>query len=79
MNKRIKNYSKLKISSDRGIGERGIRTLGTNNSYNGLAIRRFSPLSHLSPFQIGNFSCDMTREAKIKKKKFSFISFLIMI
>lgn len=24
--------------------------------YNGLAIRRFSPLSHLSPFQIERFS-----------------------
>lgn len=29
-------------------GKRGIRTLGTINSYNGLAIQRFSPLSHLS-------------------------------
>lgn len=31
-----------------GAGKRGIRTLGTDNPYNGLAIRRFSPLSHLS-------------------------------
>ena len=30
------------------LGERGIRTLGTNRSYNGLAIRRFRPLGHLS-------------------------------
>jgi hypothetical protein len=30
------------------IGERGIRTLGTKNLYNGLAISRFRPLSHLS-------------------------------
>src|SRR5262245_19707327 len=31
-------------------GERGIRTLGTGfNPYNGLANRRFRPLSHLSP------------------------------
>lgn len=29
-------------------GERGIRTLGTFESYNGLAICRFRPLSHLS-------------------------------
>ncbi|KAJ1682437.1 hypothetical protein LUZ63_022340 [Rhynchospora breviuscula] len=32
-------------------GKRGIRTLGTNNLYNGLAIRRFSPLSHLPKFR----------------------------
>jgi hypothetical protein len=33
----------------RGYGERGIRTLGTKKtSYNGLAISRFRPLSHLS-------------------------------
>ena len=35
----------------RGGGKRGIRTLGTKKLYNGLAIRRFSPLSHLSPIQ----------------------------
>lgn len=29
-------------------GERGIRTLGTKKLYNGLAISRFRPLSHLS-------------------------------
>lgn len=40
----------------RGGGKRGIRTLGTKKLYNGLAIRRFSPLSHLSPFQIERFS-----------------------
>jgi hypothetical protein len=32
----------------KNIGERGIRTLGTKNLYNGLAISRFRPLSHLS-------------------------------
>ncbi len=50
----------------RGSGERGIRTLGTNNSYNGLAIRRFSPLSHLS--KLKNSIIDVTREVKIDKK-----------
>jgi hypothetical protein len=40
----------------RGEGKRGIRTLGTKKLYNRLAIRRFSPLSHLSPFQIERFS-----------------------
>lgn len=30
------------------MGERGIRTLGTYDLYNGLAIRRFRPLGHLS-------------------------------
>lgn len=30
------------------MGERGIRTLGTYGLYNGLAIRRFRPLGHLS-------------------------------
>ncbi|KAJ6814484.1 photosystem II protein K [Iris pallida] len=39
----------------RGSGERGIRTLGTNNSYNGLAICRFSPLSHLSHLKMKIF------------------------
>lgn len=29
-------------------GERGIRTLGTYDLYDGLAIRRFKPLGHLS-------------------------------
>ncbi len=38
-------------------GERGIRTLGTNRLYNGLAIRRFRPLGHLS--ELNNFFiCD---------------------
>lgn len=35
-----------------GSGKRGIRTLGTKKLYNGLAIRRFSPLSHLSTFHV---------------------------
>jgi hypothetical protein len=39
----------------RGGGKRGIRTLGTIKLYNRLAIRRSSPLSHLSPFQIERF------------------------
>lgn len=45
-----------KSQTIRGGGKRGIRTLGTKKLYNGLAIRRFSPLSHLSPFQIERFS-----------------------
>ena len=58
----------------RGSGARGIRTLGTNNSYNGLAICRFSPLSHLSQFKIENFLDDVTREVKrLKKPHFLFI------
>ena len=32
-------------------GERGIRTLGTDDPYYGLAIRRFGPLSHLSKME----------------------------
>lgn len=36
-------------------GKRGIRTLGTKTSYNGLAIRRFSPLSHLSQLKKDNY------------------------
>lgn len=39
---------KFKYQVSEGGGKRGIRTLGTNNLYNGLAIRRFRPLSHLS-------------------------------
>lgn len=55
-----RNRNSFEIGSSQVIvirtgGERGIRTLGTNNSYNGLAIRRFRPLSHLSQFSIANF------------------------
>lgn len=37
-------------------GERGIRTLGTDDPYYGLAIRRFGPLSHLSKME--EFMCN---------------------
>ncbi|YP_398843.1 hypothetical protein NitoCp007 (chloroplast) [Nicotiana tomentosiformis] len=43
-----KGFRNLKKKNQVINGKRGIRTLGTINSYNGLAIRRFSPLSHLS-------------------------------
>ncbi|CAL9075115.1 unnamed protein product, partial [Musa textilis] len=43
---RNRKYQVIRVS-----GERGIRTLGTNNSYNRLAIRCFSPLNHLSQFK----------------------------
>ena len=46
-------------------GKRGIRTLGTKKSYNGLAIRRFSPLSHLSP----NWKRIITMIHSIKNRK----------
>ena len=66
IDKRIKIFFQIrKFKGIKRSGERGIRTLGTNNSYNGLAIRRFSPLSHLSQLKIGKFSCDVTREVKI--------------
>ena len=41
--KTIKSF--LKVSS---FGERGIRTLGTEKRYNGLAISRLKPLGNLS-------------------------------
>ena len=44
---------KLRRSEAKTNGERGIRTLGTGiNQYNGLANRRFRPLSHLSQMLI---------------------------
>lgn len=49
--KRAKVFAKFEFERYQAIngnGKRGIRTLGTNNSYTGLAIRRFNPLSHLS-------------------------------
>lgn len=55
-------------------GERGIRTLGTNRLYNGLAIRRFRPLGHLS--ELNNFLFERTAE-KMEKygtlKKFNIL------
>ena len=41
------------------FGERGIRTLGTNRSYNGLAICRFCPLGHLSDESVNFFSVNI--------------------
>lgn len=86
----IFNYSKIKKKRNKdkdlkkksevinGTGKRGIRTLGTNNSYNGLAIRRFSPLSHLSQLRKDNYYVTLhnnTQQVGLEKKSF-FIYFL---
>ncbi|KAJ4825618.1 hypothetical protein Tsubulata_039190 [Turnera subulata] len=65
----------------KGTGKRGIRTLGTKNSYNGLAIRRFSPLSHLSQLKKVNYPSYITLLSKggQEKKRCHFsVSFLII-
>lgn len=67
----------MKYQVKKAKGKRGIRTLGTNNSYNGLAIRRFSPLSHLSQLTKKDNYCIPLRE-KLGFQKF-FLSLSISI
>lgn len=67
---------KKKYQVINGTGKRGIRTLGTNNSYNGLAIRRFSPLSHLSQLRKDNSYVTLhnnTQQVGLEKKSPSSI------
>ncbi|KAJ6969748.1 hypothetical protein NC653_034328 [Populus alba x Populus x berolinensis] len=45
---------KKKYQVINGTGKRGIRTLDTHNSYNGLAIWRFGPHNHLSQLRKDN-------------------------
>ena len=59
-------------------GKRGIRTLGTKKSYNGLAIRRFSPLSHLPHLKRIITMLHYTK-SKVWKKGLSFIPLLYII
>ena len=58
-------------------GKRGIRTLGTNNSYSRLAICRFKPLSHLSQLKRDNYY--VTLDINIKKIKDWKGSFFISV
>ena len=60
-------------------GKRGIRTLGTNNSYNGLAIRRFSPLSHLSQLKKIIIMLHYTWNKDWKKLSFSVFIYIIYL
>ena len=77
---------KKKYQVINGTGKRGIRTLGTNNSYNGLAIRRFSPLSHLSQLRKDNSYVTLhnnTQQVGLEKKSPSsilsfFLPFLLL-
>lgn len=78
LGKRKKGLQNLKDKSIiNGNGKRGIRTLGTNSSYNGLAIRRFSPLSHLS--QLKKVIITMLHYTWSKDWKKSFFLFLYYI
>lgn len=60
-------------------GKRGIRTLGTNNSYSGLAIRRFSPLSHLSQLKKIIIMLHYTWNKDWKKLSFSVFIYIIYL
>jgi hypothetical protein len=81
--KKIKGLAKLerkrKYQTITKNGKRGIRTLGTNNSYNGLAIRRFSPLSHLSQLKKRIIILHYTWNKDWKNLYFSIFIYIIYL
>ena len=60
-------FNFLFVNEMNKVGEEEIRTLGTIDSYTGLAIRRFRPLSHLSYSYLTNVNITLNL-VKIEEK-----------